>query len=63
MAIVTGTAANDILVGTLKNDTLDGLTGADKMSGPMAERSIVNRNNYIYKVNILLYIMIDIFHA
>jgi Ca2+-binding RTX toxin-like protein len=33
MTIVTGTAANDVLVGTSSDDTLNGLGGADKMSG------------------------------
>ena len=33
MAVVTGTAANDVLAGTSKDDTLDGLTGIDTMAG------------------------------
>jgi hypothetical protein len=33
MAIVTGTAANDVLAGTSNDDQLNGLTGADKMAG------------------------------
>ena len=33
MADVTGTAANDVLVGTNDDDTLNGLLGADKMAG------------------------------
>ena len=33
MADITGTAANDVLVGTNDDDTLNGLLGADKMAG------------------------------
>ena len=33
MADLTGTAANDVLVGTNDDDTLNGLIGADKMAG------------------------------
>src|SRR6185436_11979656 len=33
MADITGTGANDVLVGTNDDDTLNGLFGADKMAG------------------------------
>jgi Ca2+-binding RTX toxin-like protein len=33
MAVITGTAGNDVLIGTSGDDTLDGLEGADSISG------------------------------
>jgi Ca2+-binding RTX toxin-like protein len=33
MAVITGTAGNDVLIGTPGDDTIDGLDGADSISG------------------------------